>query len=107
VNEFKAPAGPTPGRSEQLLLASHLTRIEGQLRGIQRMIEAPRHCVEILQQLAAARAALERVIIDVFRMQVEETMGPEAVQNGHDPRQALADMLELVEKYSTLARMAK
>jgi hypothetical protein len=40
-------------------------------------------------------------------MQVEETMGPEAVQNGHDPRQALADMLELVEKYSTLARMAK
>jgi DNA-binding FrmR family transcriptional regulator len=39
-----------------------LSRAEGQLRGIQRMIEDRRDCAEIVNQLLAVRAALDRVI---------------------------------------------
>ena len=45
---------------DQDALVRRLNRIEGQVRGIRRMIEEPRPCIEILQQLAAAEAALNR-----------------------------------------------
>jgi len=42
-------------------LLRRLRRIEGQIRGLERMIEEERYCVEILDQIAAARTALEQV----------------------------------------------
>jgi DNA-binding FrmR family transcriptional regulator len=98
---------PMLGKNDQLLIASHLHRIEGQLRGIQRMIEEPRRCVDILQQLAAVEAALSRVSIDVFRIHVIDTMGNGAAASEVDPRQAIEDVMAFVEKYSRLAKMSK
>jgi CsoR family transcriptional regulator, copper-sensing transcriptional repressor len=46
---------------EQGALIRRLRRIEGQVRGIERMVEDERYCVEILDQIAAARTALEQV----------------------------------------------
>ena len=43
-----------------------LRRIEGQLRGIQRMIEEQRECEEVFTQLAAATAALRRAAVSYF-----------------------------------------
>lgn len=42
-------------------LLTRLRRIEGQVRGIQRMVEEEKYCVDILVQIAAVRAALDRV----------------------------------------------
>jgi CsoR family transcriptional regulator, copper-sensing transcriptional repressor len=42
-------------------LLRRLKRVEGQVRGLQRMVEAEAYCVEILHQVAAARAALHEV----------------------------------------------
>jgi DNA-binding FrmR family transcriptional regulator len=42
-------------------LLRRLRKTEGQVRGIERMVEEERYCVEILDQIAAARTALERV----------------------------------------------
>jgi CsoR family transcriptional regulator, copper-sensing transcriptional repressor len=42
-------------------ILNRLARIEGQVRGLQRMIEQGKDCEEILAQLAAAKSALERV----------------------------------------------
>ena len=41
-------------------LLNRLRRIEGQVRGLQRMIEEGRDCVDVVTQLAAVRAALDR-----------------------------------------------
>jgi DNA-binding FrmR family transcriptional regulator len=43
------------------LLVSRLKRIEGQIRGIQKMVEGERQCESIITQLAAVRAAIESV----------------------------------------------
>ena len=47
-------------------LARRLSRIEGQVRGISRMIERDEYCVDILQQTAALRAAVDALAILVL-----------------------------------------
>lgn len=44
-----------------------LNRIEGQVRGLARMVEEDRYCIDIVTQIAAVRAALRRVEEDVLR----------------------------------------
>ncbi|NLM70251.1 MAG: metal-sensitive transcriptional regulator [Firmicutes bacterium] len=47
-------------------IIQRLKRIEGQIRGIQRMIEDDKYCIDVLTQVAAARAALDRVGMIIF-----------------------------------------
>lgn len=51
-------------------LLPRLRRIEGQVRGIMRMIESRRYCIEIIQQLTAARRALDQVSLQVMNSHV-------------------------------------
>ena len=57
--------------TQQQAMVTRLNRIEGQVRGIRRMVQEPRLCIEILQQLAAAEAALNRISLAVFKFHVE------------------------------------
>ena len=43
-----------------------LRRIEGQIRGISRMVEQQRYCIDIIQQLTAARKALDQVSLRIM-----------------------------------------
>ena len=59
-----ASPGPTRGYTatkEQLL--KRLTRIEGQVRGVERMVEEERYCIDVLTQISAVQAALDKVAI--------------------------------------------
>ena len=47
-------------------LLKRLKRIEGQVRGLQRMIEEERYCIDILTQVSATRAALDGVALGVM-----------------------------------------
>jgi CsoR family transcriptional regulator, copper-sensing transcriptional repressor len=49
-----------------------LRRIEGQIAGLQRMLSQGRDCAEIAQQVAAARAALDRVAVDLLAAGLEQ-----------------------------------
>ncbi|MDR5710164.1 MAG: metal-sensing transcriptional repressor [Armatimonadota bacterium] len=53
-------------------LLARLRRIEGQVRGLQRMLEEGRDCTEVAQQVAAARAALDRVAMDLIAAGLEQ-----------------------------------
>jgi CsoR family transcriptional regulator, copper-sensing transcriptional repressor len=58
---------PTRGYSaskDQLL--ARLTRIEGQVRGIERMVEDDRYCIDVLTQIAAIQAALDKVALGLL-----------------------------------------
>lgn len=44
-----------------------LTRIEGQVRGLSRMVEENRYCIDIVTQIAAVRAALRRLEEEILR----------------------------------------
>jgi DNA-binding FrmR family transcriptional regulator len=48
-----------------------LKRIEGQVRGIQKMVEEDRYCIDVVTQIEAVRAALSRVEADLLRQHLQ------------------------------------
>jgi CsoR family transcriptional regulator, copper-sensing transcriptional repressor len=62
--EQATPArGYTAGKNQ---LQTRLRRIEGQVRGIQRMVDEDRYCIDVLTQIAAIQAALDKVALGLL-----------------------------------------
>jgi DNA-binding FrmR family transcriptional regulator len=89
------------GLSEQQALLTRLNRVEGQIRGIRRMVQEPRPCIEILQQLAAAEAALNRISLAIFKHHVD-TCVTDAMSKGEPERRKQLD--ELVDIFDRFAK---
>ncbi len=47
-------------------LSDRLTRIEGQVRGIERMVDEERYCIDVLTQISAVQAALDKVALGLL-----------------------------------------
>ena len=54
-------------RADKPKLLNRLSRIEGQVRGVARMVDEDRYCIDILTQIQAVRAALSRVESELLR----------------------------------------
>src|SRR3979411_555317 len=62
-----APPTPTRGYSASKdQLQRRLRRIEGQVRGVERMVEEDRYCIDVLTQIAAVQAALDKVALGLL-----------------------------------------
>jgi DNA-binding FrmR family transcriptional regulator len=59
-------------------LLNRVRKIEGQARGIARMIEEERDCTEILQQMAAVRSAAHKAVVELVRVYAFECAESEA-----------------------------
>lgn len=75
-------------------LLNRLRRIEGQVRGIARMIEQDRSCIDMLTQLGAARAALSRVETELLKDRIAECV--RAAMTARDARERAQKADELV-----------
>ena len=62
-------------------LQSRLRRIEGQVRGIQKMVDEDRYCIDVLTQVNAVRAALESVALQLLADHTEHCVS-EAIREG-------------------------
>lgn len=87
--------------ARQQALVTRLNRVEGQVRGIRRMVEEPRLCIEILQQLAAAEAALNRISLAIVRTHVAVCV-PEGIEMGDPERKRRLD--ELIDIFDRFAK---
>jgi DNA-binding FrmR family transcriptional regulator len=88
------------GTSEQHSLVTRLNRIEGQVRGIRKMVQEPRQCIEILQQLAAAEAALNRISLAIFRYHIDNCVS-EGVSKGEIERQKqLNELVDIFDRFA-------
>ena len=86
--------------TQQQAVVTRLNRIEGQIRGIRRMVTEPRLCVDILQQLAAAEAALNRISLVVLRFHVEKCV-PEGVAQGEPERsRRLTELVDIFDRFA-------
>lgn len=76
-----------------------LNRIEGQVRGVNRMIEEGRYCIDVLQQLQAIKAALARVEDAVLKDHAA-TCVESAIESGDalDQRQKFEELIDLLGK---------
>jgi DNA-binding FrmR family transcriptional regulator len=94
---------PSPGYSEdKAALVARLHRIEGQVRGIERMIEVDRYCVDVLTQIGAVTTALESLAYEVLDDHVEHCVA-DALASG-DPGAAAEKSRELLEAVHRFAR---
>ena len=65
-----------PGyRASKEQLLTRLARVEGQVRGVQGMVEEDRYCIDVLTQIEAAQAALNKVALGLVDEHVRNCMG--------------------------------
>jgi DNA-binding FrmR family transcriptional regulator len=74
-----------------------LQRIEGQVRGLARMVEDDRYCIDIVTQVAAVRAALRRAEEEILRDHVAHCVeGAIASGDKADQRRKIAELMDVV-----------
>ncbi len=76
-----------------------LRKIEGQVRGVQRMIEDGRYCMDVLTQMRAIRRALEKVEEQVLAEHVRSCV-TEAIRSG-DEREREEKLRELMDVFAS------
>lgn len=85
-----------PGKAQ---LLNRLNRIEGQVRGVGRMVEDGRYCIDILTQVQAARAALSRVESELLKEHLNHCIEGAIVSGDRDEqRKKASELIELLER---------
>lgn len=76
-----------------------LSRIEGQVRGLARMVEEGRYCIDIVTQIAAVQAALRRVEEDVLRDHISHCVA-HAMTSGNeaDQKQKIDELMQVLAR---------
>jgi len=80
-------------------LLNRLRRIEGQVRGVARMVDEDRYCIDVLTQLQAVRAALSRVESEMLKGHLGHCI-ESAIVSGDviEQRKKASELIELLER---------
>jgi CsoR family transcriptional regulator, copper-sensing transcriptional repressor len=82
-------------------LIKRLHRIEGQVRGIERMVEDDRYCIDVLTQIAAANTALESLALTILDDHVRHCVsGALASGDEADATVKTEELLEAVKRFA-------
>lgn len=76
---------------------NRLSRIEGQIRGVQKMIDEEKNCKDVVTQLSAVRSAVDRVIALVVASNLEACVREE-MNNGGTSQQTIQEAVDLLMK---------
>jgi len=76
-----------------------LNRIEGQVRGLARMIEEDRYCIDVVTQIAAVQAAIKKVQEEILRDHVAHCV-EHAIKSGNkaEQRQKVAELMDVLAR---------
>src|SRR5438067_10108981 len=82
-------------------LLTRLRRIEGQVRGVEKMVEEDRYCIDILTQVSAATTALEALALKILDEHVRHCVaGALASGDEADAQTKAAELLEAVQRFA-------
>lgn len=92
------PAPQTVVQPHKAALLTRLKRIEGQVRGVAKMIEDDRYCVDVLTQVSAVKSALDAVAMQLL---ADHTHGcvQNAIRSGEGD-QAIEELMDVVSKFT-------
>ena len=74
-----------------------LSRVEGQVRGIQRMVDEERYCVDVLNQIAAARMALARLAMLILEDHTKGCVST-AIMQEESAESTIEELIDVVKK---------
>jgi DNA-binding FrmR family transcriptional regulator len=87
---------------QQRDVLNRLARIEGQVRGLARMVEEDKYCVDILTQISAITKALDAVGLNVLDGHVHGCVRDAMVGGGKEAEAKTAELLEAVERFARI-----
>ncbi len=88
-------------QADEQAILNRLRRIEGQVRGLQRMVEDDAYCIDILTQVAAVRTALEQVALRVLDGHVRGCVAGAVGSNGGDAgEEKIDELMAAVERFA-------
>lgn len=86
-------------RENKPKLLNRLRRVEGQVRGVARMIEEDRYCIDVLTQLRAIRAALTRVETEMLKAHLDHCIESTIVSGDQiEQRKKATELIELLDR---------
>jgi len=93
--------------ASQKKLGSRIKRIGGQVAGIERMLEDKRYCVDILNQIAAVRSALDALGIELITRHLETCVLGHGSDSEHETAKPMTQEELLNEVKTALSRFLK
>ena len=84
-------------KQTQTACRTRLKKIEGQVRGVAKMVDDDRYCIDIVTQISAVRAALKRVEEEVLKDHVAHCV-THAIESGdkEDQRRKIAELMRVL-----------
>jgi CsoR family transcriptional regulator, copper-sensing transcriptional repressor len=79
-------------------IKNRLRRIEGQVRGLQRMVDEEAYCVDVLTQIGSVVSALEKVGTILLKDHVEHCVR-ESIEKGENPDEKIEELTDAVERF--------
>lgn len=70
------------------VLLKRLKRAEGQVRGVYRMVEEDNYCIDILTQISATQAALDKVALELVRDHAKHCLSNDEINHGSTDEKA-------------------
>ena len=81
---------------EQLL--ARLRRVEGQIRGLQQMVESDRYCIDVLTQISAVTKALQSVAVGMLDDHLRHCVADAVLAGGSEGDRKLAEATQAIER---------
>ena len=81
---------------EQLL--ARLRRVEGQIRGLQQMVETDRYCIDVLTQISAVTKALQSVAVGMLDEHLRHCVADAVLAGGPEGDRKLAEATQAIER---------
>jgi DNA-binding FrmR family transcriptional regulator len=96
ANETETTHGYTENRDAVL---KRLRRIEGQVRGVERMVEENRYCIDVVTQVTAIQAALDKVALELLSDHAAHcVVGAEAAEQEERTEELMAAVKRLLRR---------
>jgi DNA-binding FrmR family transcriptional regulator len=93
-------SGEPPYAADKAKIQARLRRIEGQVRGVQRMVEEDKYCVDILTQLSAIIAATRQTGLLVLEDHVRGCVMGTCGHDHQDREELLSELTEAIERFT-------
>jgi CsoR family transcriptional regulator, copper-sensing transcriptional repressor len=92
---------PQPGYvDDKDAVLRRLARIEGQVRGVRRMVEDDAYCIDVLTQIAAIDKALDRVALQLLADHTNHCVRDAVARGGEEGDEKVGELLAAVERFA-------
>lgn len=76
---------------------ARLNKIEGQIKGIKKMVEIPKYCIDIINQITAVKRALEQVSLIIMKRHIESCVTDSIKAQGG--KEKIEELMETIYKF--------